>query len=117
MRPIEFRAWDTKAKRFRYYSFFEGDLECVMANRYGQPQEYTGLLDKNGKKYWEDSLVRGLKCQYNDSGAIGKVYYNEHFAAYWVLACDGSYNVSLGNANWWEVIGDIHTTPKLLEDK
>ncbi len=100
------RSYDGKTKQCDIGYFYEVLSETV--------SQYTGLKDKNKKEYWEDSIVRGIKCEYNDANTIGKVYYNEHHAAYWV-SDDKTFNMPLGNANWWEVIGNIHEHPELME--
>ena len=70
-----------------------------------------GIKDKNRVEYWEGNLVRGIKCKYNDTDTIGRVYYNKHHAAYWVTD-DKTFNMPVGNANWWEVIGNFHDKEK-----
>jgi len=82
------------------------------------PEQFTGLLDKNGKVYWDGCLVKGIKCGLvdNTEDSIGKVYYNIHHAAYWVISVEGKYNVPVGNANWWEVIGTIHDEEELPKE-
>ncbi len=76
--------------------------------------QFLGFKDENGKDYYVGSIVRGVKCQYNDDSCVGTVYYNEYQAAYWVHG--KTFNILLGTANWWEVISDIHENPKLLKE-
>lgn len=75
--------------------------------------QYTGLTDKNGKKIWENDILR------LDDGAVLKVSWH-HFKASWVISKKGwLYNHFFGEAvepEDVEVIGNIYDNPELLED-
>lgn len=69
--------------------------------------QYTGLKDKNGKKIFEGDIVK----EYNSLGeynGIGNVQWDELFLA-WHVDKYGGY------INNYEVIGNIHSNPELLE--
>ena len=74
-------------------------------NRINWPSIDTLMKDCNGDKILNGSLVEGNKKTYNSDAKQGKVYYNKHFAAFWVFACDKSYNQPLSCGNWWTVVG------------
>src|SRR5258706_15782548 len=59
MRPIKFRAWDIDHKQFIYFDL--GNPDDNLFGRHGvlggtvikDWQQFTGLLDKNGKEIYE----------------------------------------------------------------
>ena len=79
--------------------------------------QYTGLTDKNGKRIFEGDIVKAqdeiLGSPFCD-GMNGKVVYDE--AAYFIELKDPM------NSQWlydecavYEIIGNIHDNPELLE--
>ena len=74
-------------------------------NRINWPDVDTLMVDHDGEKIFNKSLVRGNPTlDMTNDERVGRVYYNKHFAAFWVFAEDKSYNQPLSNGNWWEVV-------------
>jgi hypothetical protein len=75
-------------------------------------QQFTGLLDKNGKEIWEEDIVKTINNE------IGKVVFSigAFWAEYvWPHNWDPMAPAELLNANM-EVIGNIYENPEILED-
>jgi uncharacterized phage protein (TIGR01671 family) len=73
--------------------------------------QFTGLLDKNGKKIFEGDIVTGW---FNRSKIIGTITYGSD--ATFFISRKGLHGIGLNNAgDWLEVIGNIHDNPELLE--
>lgn len=71
--------------------------------------QFTGLTDKNGKKIFEGDIVASQWCR-------GVVCYGEFNCS----CCDGIYGWYFDGADireydMYEVIGNIHDNPELLE--
>ena len=87
-RPIKFRVWDVKNKKFLPESYFailgNGKLIVTISGYYNDftntnqddyvVQQYTGLTDKNGNLIFEGDIV-----QYNQNSS----YDNMDFIAKW----------------------------------
>ena len=68
--------------------------------------QFTGLTDKNGVKIFEGDIVR-----YEDD--IGYVIYNGDDARF--LVDSPNMYISMDYSNEFEVIGNIHDNPELLQ--
>ena len=127
MREILFRGKTTRTKLWVYghYSTNYGTgnteirdkAECcfveVIPETVGQ---YTGLTDKNGKKIFEDDIVKVT----DDNGEMNVcscgIGYVLFYDGVWYIADevnDGLYDVS--KIYYIEVIGNIHDNPELLK--
>lgn len=73
--------------------------------------QYTGLTDKNGKKIWENDILR------NEKGNIGVAQWFEEHAAFMIWNKTKHYVCYLAENDFSEIeiAGNIFDNPELLE--
>lgn len=73
--------------------------------------QYTGLTDKNGKKIWENDIVR------NGKGDIGVVQWFEEHAVFmiWNKTKHHVYYLAENDFSKIEIVGNEFDNPELLE--
>lgn len=120
-RPIKFRAWDITDKRLYPveqwankswvavpiqdteddWHLEQRKLDAVTL------EQFTGLLDKNGKEQYEMDIIRAGGCTF-------AVLWDARSAAFRYVDSAGNSESPL-NYDDPEVIGNIHETPDLLK--
>ena len=144
-REIKFRAWDKKKKRMilpsgafgnqQHWSIESGNTQhwgmfqvgkkhgriCGSADNSGILMQYTGLKDKNGVEIYEGDIVK-LDDVFD---AVAKIVFLQgSFMCEWLN--DDCYSEEMsrviwtrrpytGEADTFEVIGNIYENPELLE--
>ena len=123
---------DNKITRHYILPKNAGDAHVVIAETVGQ---FTGLTDKNGKKIFEGDILRIVSKDYVGFNEIGKVEFKDGcFGASYFSAWERKYSFGdwhfhrIGQIDKWqdmnasgemkytyEVIGNIHDNPELLE--
>jgi len=110
MRAIKFRIWDTVNKKW-----IDGPREFCLSLNEGKWyentwifQQFTGLLDENGKEIYEGDIVlfqekRGEVKFKNSSWFLVNDLPNK-MESWWLAICDSP-----------EVIGNIFENPELLQ--
>ena len=98
----------------RLYDKTKGKMQTYEVDRETVGQ-YTGLKDKNGKRIFEGDIVEGADFTAEDGG-YGVVGFDD--GAFEIIGnnCCGTFH-----ENYWgrdfEVIGNIHDNPELLEEE
>ena len=120
MREIEFRGKMIGADVWRY-----GYIRCICGDDYainspverycwsiaiGTAGQYTGLLDKNGRKIFEGDILRVQTSRTDPAVYDNRVV--EYKAPYFTgfIFDKGEYE-----PQYHEIIGNIHDNPKLVE--
>ncbi len=126
MREIKFRAWDIDKKQFVYVNIGQDDV-CLddgistieMPLYHSDFEQYTGLKDKNGKMIYEGDIV-SEEFEYGGekTKTIWQVRWCDDECAFELHYVSGFEldDCSLdADEEDYEVIGDIHENPELLE--
>ena len=119
-REIKFRAWDVDGGRWQrgasnlmldmagnQFWQFGYDINMLPKDDKWVVEQFTGLLDKNGKEIYEGDIVIHQNLGYNE-----EVYWNNEECVY---VCRG------GESESWlyegyEILGNIHESPELLKE-
>lgn len=132
-RSIKFRCWDVYNERVVYepdrfepaytedekllapYIFYETwqDREDGI-RRPCHLMQFTGLLDKHRKEIYEHDII---EYRFNSERRKGKVVYNPQLLKFIVDRGNGHDYDAVNYMNEVEVIGDIYTTPELVDPK
>ena len=110
-REIKFRAWDRVEKHFVYFELFKGlnnyTLPIYKYAKLSEWKQYTGLKDRNGKKIYDGDI---LKWKWRRIAAV-------EFKKGAFVTCEdqdyGNFNVSDGDEEDREVIGNIYEHPEM----
>lgn len=126
MRPIKYKAWDTKREKMWSAEEMGKDQLTIMPDGRGFinvdgtstafsqfcpnliPLQYTGRKDKNKTELYQDDIVRKHHKNY-------RIIWNDK--GFWELQRAGDYWLALHkiDSETLERVGNIHESPKLLE--
>jgi uncharacterized phage protein (TIGR01671 family) len=130
MRTIKFRGKDFAGTWwYGYPSLYEGNpvihpLQCVGASMLVDEDsvgQFTGLTDKNGKEIYEGDIVQWGDSEHKikqvvefRNGAFGYVY--DTIGSFVPYAANTNFDfAAVGTDKRFEVVGNIHDNPELLE--
>jgi len=145
-RQIKFRAWNNETKQFElplYRGVANLNINDILRGSTLLYQQFTGLLDKNGKEIYEGDIVlypdteseyvdvgvgSGLKVAETQVNSFGEVKFQE--GTFGIICPKGSETLEKGfKSFWWiineygfelnelEVIGNIYENPELIKIK
>lgn len=108
--------YEERFTQFIYTDVYHEPLGFIGAAIFKTPEQCTGLKDKNGKLIYEGDIVR--RTRNTDRATVNlQIEWNQRSGRY--LTTDAKHrdwNFSMLSYEY-EVIGNIHENPELLEDK
>lgn len=102
-----------------WYVFNMAEVLCnsirVRVTYHGTIGQFTGLIDKNDKEIYEGDIVMGV-CVFGDNIPAVVEFSNGAFGVKWDNVDEYVFTPFTSFCNVkWEVIGNIHDNPELLE--
>lgn len=109
MKTLKFRFYDKTKKSMRYFDSIwnmpDPDYD------FDEIQQFTGLLDRNGKEIYEGDIIEP-----EEKGIRDSIYYQVFYCAPEFLIKDNYGIINTFFRSWhWEVIGNIYENPELLK--
>lgn len=115
---IKFRAWDNECKVIREYDELKGlTLDALDASDF-KLEQFTGLKDANGKEIYEGDIIVSKPNEPTfEPLKIGVVKRSKIDAGWSYRTATDEYNIwTSGKYRTYEIIGNVHANPKLLEE-
>lgn len=131
MRELKFRVWNEREKTYEDgWNYFISDTGELYALKYGaligmsgvdylKVERPTGLMDKNCKEIYEGDIVRysrNLSCNTPPESRTEIVNWWSGEEEYYPCCTSSGFSLPFSE-DGYEVIGNIHKNPELLEDK
>ncbi|TDV88485.1 putative phage protein (TIGR01671 family) [Leuconostoc mesenteroides] len=124
MQEIKFRAWNNKFKEFKFMSLINylggrGIMDDWTDSEHSVWEQYTGLKDKNGVEIYAGDIVKLYAEVYDTFGfeitkkETGKIVFN---SGAFFISTDTENDPIYAYEDDFEVIGNIHENPELLEE-
>ncbi len=88
-------------------------IQTTSGNYQKAEGQYTGLTDKNGVKIFEGDIVHFRTTAYHFKNC--RIKYQSCYARYCAIDNKG-YEYPMDKAFEYEIIGNIHDNPELLEE-
>ena len=130
MRELKFRVWEEREKEYDTWPYILDDSGNLFRNAYGALiecdkkdyiiEQYTGLKDKNGQKIYEGDIV-SEEFEYggDKTKTIWQVRWCDDECAFELHYASGfkvdDCSLVADDEEDYEVIGNIHKQPELLE--